>query len=70
VIVIGVLFRIAFFDPLLNWVRGKKPVLTYNGKGTTGSWWDQWENHLSSTWLTVLKLAYMAVFIIAIIKIK
>lgn len=70
VIVLGVVVRLAFFDPIMNLVRGKRPLLTYNGKGTTGSKIDQWENRFSVVWLTVLKLVYIAGFVIALIFIK
>lgn len=62
--------RIALFDPLLNLIRGKLPLLTYNGRGTTGSKIDQWENRFSVLWLTVLKLVYIVVFILTLIFIK
>jgi len=68
VVVIGIVTRLAFFDPLLNLVRGK-PLL-YNGAGTTGSKLDQFENRFSVTWIRFIKLAYVALFVIAIIKIR
>lgn len=66
---IALLERIAFFDPVQNVVRGNS-ILGYNGKGTTGSWLDQLENSLSSTWVKVLKVVYVIIFIVAIIFIK
>jgi hypothetical protein len=68
VVVIGILTRLAFFDPLLNLIRGK-PLL-YNGAGTTGSKLDQFENKFSVTWIRFIKLGYVALFVIAIIKIR
>lgn len=70
VVVIAVLSRAAWFDPLLNLIRGKYPILTYNGKGTSGSKIDQWENRFSTTWLAVLKVIYIVGFILTIIFIK
>lgn len=65
VIVIAILCRLAFFDPILNLIRGKP--LFYNGAGTTGSWLDQWENSLAEWALAALKMTYVVVFIIVLI---
>jgi hypothetical protein len=67
VAVIGVLERLAVFDVCLNLIRGKP--LFYNGAGTTGSWLDKLENSLSVTWMRVLKVGYVLVFIIVLILI-
>lgn len=68
VVVIGVLERLAFFDPILNLIRGKP--LFYNGKGTTGSGQDLWENELATWAVKTLKIAYVAIFIAVLIFIK
>jgi hypothetical protein len=65
VVVIAVLERLAFFDPILNLMRGK-PLL-YNGNGTTGSILDRWENSLALWALAGLKMTYVVIFIIAVI---
>lgn len=70
VIVIAVLERLALFDVTLNAVRNKRPLLTYNGKGTTGSKIDQWENRFSNTWLAVLKVTYIILFIVILLILK
>lgn len=70
VIVIAVLERLALFDVTLNAVRNKRPLLTYNGRGTTGSAIDAWENKFSALWITVLKVAYILIFITVVIFIK
>lgn len=67
---IGMLERLALYDPLLNAVRGKRPLLTYNGKGTTGSLQDGVENKLPPQWLLPLKIAYIIAFICSVIFIK
>lgn len=69
-LVIGVLFRAAFFDPLLNTLR--KKGWWYNStqtgsEGNKGSWIDRIENKLSVTWVKVLKVIYIAAFVAAII---
>lgn len=68
VVVIGVVTRLAFFDGILNAVRGR-PLL-YNGKGTTGSLIDKIENKFSVFWINVFKIAFVAAFLLVIIKIK
>jgi hypothetical protein len=65
VVVIALLCRLAFFDPVLNLMRGKP--LFYNGAGTTGSWLDRWENSLSVTWVKVLKVFYILAFLTIVI---
>jgi hypothetical protein len=67
VIVLGVIERLALYDVVLNCIRGKTPILTYNGNGTTGSWVDRWENSLSLWAVTALKLTYIVIFIIVLI---
>lgn len=57
--------RLALFDFILNTLR-KKP-LWYNGKGTTDSIQDKIENKLSTTWVKILKVFYVAVFVIVLI---
>jgi hypothetical protein len=69
VVVIAVLERLALYDPVLNIVRGKRPILTYNGNGTTGSWWDRVENKLSLFAVTALKMLYIVGFILTLILI-
>lgn len=69
-IIIGDLFRAAFFDPILNGFRKKD--WWYNGtqaggEGNKGSWIDRIENKLSVTWVKVLKIIYIAAFVAAII---
>jgi hypothetical protein len=68
VVLIGILCRLAFFDGILNAIRGK-PVFGYNGRGTTSSWLDRLENALSETWVKVLKVLYVAIFITVLILI-
>lgn len=68
VAVIGVTERLALFDPLLNLIRCK-PLL-YNGKGSTGSKLDQLENKFSTTWVKVLKVVYVLIFVTVLILIK
>lgn len=68
--VIAVVTRLAWFDIILNVVRNKRPILTYNGKGTTGSKIDQWENRFSTTWLAVLKVVYVIGFVVVLIILK
>jgi hypothetical protein len=67
VVAIGILCRLAFFDPLLNLIRSK-PLL-YNGNGTTGSWLDRQENELSGWAIKVLKVLYVLIFITVLILI-
>jgi hypothetical protein len=67
---IAALERLALYDFLLNWMRDKRPLLTYNGKGTTGSWLDSLENSLPEKWLLMLKIGYIIAFLCAIIFIK
>lgn len=62
--------RLALYDPILNFSRDKKPILTYNGKGTTGSWQDRLENLLPARFLLPLKIGYIVVFILYFIFIK
>lgn len=66
VLILAVAIRVALFDPILNLCRSK-PLL-YNGKGTTSSLQDKWENYFSVFWINVLKFFYLAVFIILLIK--
>lgn len=68
VIVIGVAERLAFFDPILNLVRGK-PLL-YNSDRKAESIIDRIENKFSVFWINVMKVAYVVAFIIVIIRIK
>jgi hypothetical protein len=67
---IGILERLAIYDPLLNILRKKRPILTYNGNGTTGSVQDNLENKLSPKWLLPLKIFYIIAFICSVIFIK
>lgn len=67
VAVIAVVTRLALFGPVLNLVRGKRPILFYNGKGTTGSWQNKQENKLSDWVVKVLKIFYIIVFVVVII---
>lgn len=66
VITLAVLARLAFFDPVLNGLR-RKPFF-YNGAG--GSIQDKIENRINGTWLKVLKIVYILLFITAFIIIK
>lgn len=66
VIAIGVLERLALFDPILNRIRGKP----YYYNGTPGSWMDRIENKLSAWWVFILKHLYIIIFILAVIFIK
>ncbi len=66
--IIGILERLALFDPLLNWLRGKR--LFYNGNGSTDSKQDEWENKLPKKWIIPLKIGYIIIFITAVIFIK
>lgn len=66
VIVLAVLARLAFFDPCLNTIR-RKPFF-YNGGG--GSLQDKVENKLNPVSVKILKILYIAFFIIAFIFIK
>lgn len=68
--VIGILERLALYDPLLNALRNKRPLLTYNGNGTTGSVQDGLENKLPPKWLLPLKIGYIIAFVCAVIFIK
>jgi hypothetical protein len=65
---IAVVVRLAFFDPILNLIRGK-PLL-YNSDPKAASIIDRIENRFSVFWINVLKFFYVAVFIIVIIKLK
>jgi len=69
VIVIAVVERIALYDPVLNSVRNKRPILTYNGAGSTGSLLDRLENKLSLFAVTALKMLYIVGFILTLILI-
>lgn len=64
------LSRLAIFDLFLNWIRDKRPILTYNGKGTTSSWQDQLENLLPTKYLLPLKISYIIIFLGYLILIK
>lgn len=64
VIVVGLLCRLAFFDFALSLFR-KKPVF-YNLK-VDKSWQDSIENRLSKTWVKILKVSYVVVFIVVLI---
>lgn len=65
VIVLAVLERLALFDFILNTIRSKP--LWYNGRGTTDSIQDKFENALSVTWVKILKIFYVAVFVTVLI---
>jgi hypothetical protein len=67
---IAALQRLALYDFILNLMRGKRPLLSYNGKGTTGSWVDKLENLLPEKFILPLKIGYIVVFIVAVIFIK
>lgn len=70
--IIGIAERMALFDLFLNLARKYK--WWYNGAiGTsieTGSFIDRLENHLSNSWIKVLKIVYIILFIIVVIFIK
>lgn len=62
--------RIALYDPVLNAARKRKPLLTYNGRGTTGSVLDKLENMLPEKWLLPLKIGYIIIFVLYFILIR
>lgn len=70
--IIGIVERMAIFDILLNMARKYK--WWYNGAirptYDTGSLIDRLENHLSNSWIKVLKIVYILLFILALIYIK
>lgn len=70
--VLGGIERMALFDLALN--KARKYKWWYNGAiGTsieTGSMIDRLENHLSNSWIKVLKITYILLFILALIFIK
>lgn len=70
--IIGIAERMAIFDLLLNCARKYK--WWYNGAigptSDTGSLIDRLENHLSNSWIKVLKIIYILLFILALIFIK
>lgn len=65
VLVIAAVERLALFDFTLSLFRGKS--LFYNAGKNAGSLIDRWENHLSETWVKVLKMVYVAIFISVLI---
>lgn len=67
-VVIAVLVRLAFFDPILNLCRGL-PVF-YNSDKKAGSIIDRIENHFSLWFVKVLKVLYVVIFIVVLIIIK
>lgn len=63
---IGLVTRVAFFDPILN--RLRKLSWWYNGATKSyGSLIDRWENSLSASWVKVAKIAYIILFITVLI---
>lgn len=71
--IIGILERMAFFDPILN--TADHQSLFYNGPKvqeikSKGSWVDRLENKLTAGQLKILKIAYVVLFIVVIIFIK
>lgn len=69
-LVIGIVERLALYDPILNVLRFGWRKIWYNGKGTTGSLEDWVENKLPSKWIIPLKIGYVIIFITAAIFIK
>lgn len=69
---IGGLERMALFDIVLNIARKYK--WWYNGAigptSDTGSLIDRLENHLSNTWIKVIKICYILLFLTSLIFIK
>lgn len=68
VVVIAVLARLAFFDPILNLCRGLP--LFYNSDKKAGSIIDRIENHFSLWFVKVLKVCYIILFVVVLILIK
>lgn len=68
VVVIAVLVRLAFFDPILNLCRGLP--LFYNSGKKAGSIIDRIENHFSLWFVKVLKVLYVILFVVVLILIK
>lgn len=68
VIVIAVVTRLAWFDFILNAIRGKN--LFYNSDKNAGSLIDRIENNFSVFWINAFKLAFVVAFVIVIIKLK
>lgn len=68
--IIGLLERLALYDPILNVLRFGWRRIWYNGKGTTGSLQDWIENKLPPKWIIPLKIGYIILFIIVVIFIK
>jgi len=71
--VIGIVERMAFFDPILN--KSNNQSLFYNGPDvqefkSKGSWLDRLENKLPDGVVIALKCAYVVAFVIIIIRIK
>lgn len=68
--IIGVITRVAWFDPILNFERLPPRPFWYNDDKNAESLFDWLENRLTHTWVKVLKVCYIVLFFITIIFLK